>query len=85
MHGHVEFASQAAGLLPLAPMGCPFSFEKGEGPVLHKPIVKASDVDDDEPWWCEFATDANRRGAQAYATTAPLAVCRAALAALEER
>ena len=33
-------------LLPLAPMGCPFSFEKGEGPVLHKPIVKASDVDE---------------------------------------
>jgi uroporphyrinogen decarboxylase len=33
-------------LLPLDPMGCPFSFEKGEGPVLHKPIRQVSDVDD---------------------------------------
>src|SRR5438093_2855048 len=26
-------------LLPLEPMGAPFSFEKGEGPVVHAPIV----------------------------------------------
>ena len=32
-------------LLPLDPMGCPFSFEKGEGPVLHAPIREVADVD----------------------------------------
>lgn len=38
-------------------------------------------MDDPEPWWCEFATDGYERGAQAWANTMPLAVCRAALAA----
>ena len=31
-------------LLPLEPMGAPFSFEAGEGPVVHKPIRSAADV-----------------------------------------
>ena len=32
-------------LLPLEPMGIPFDFVKGEGPVIHGPIRSASDVD----------------------------------------
>ncbi len=32
-------------LLPLEPMGAPFSFEKGEGPVVHSPIVDRAGVD----------------------------------------
>ena len=31
-------------LLPLEPMGAPFSFEKGEGPVVHSPIRTVEDV-----------------------------------------
>ncbi len=31
-------------LLPLEPMGAPFSFEKGEGPVVHSPIRSVEDV-----------------------------------------
>ncbi len=31
-------------LLPLEPMGAPFSFEAGEGPVVHKPVRSAADV-----------------------------------------
>lgn len=32
-------------LLPLEPMGAPFSFEKGEGPVVHAPIRSHADVE----------------------------------------
>jgi len=32
-------------LLPLEPMGAPFEFAKGEGPVVHKPITNKADVD----------------------------------------
>ena len=32
-------------LLPLEPMGAPFSFEKGEGPVVHAPIVDRAGID----------------------------------------
>jgi len=32
-------------LLPLEPMGAPFEFAKGEGPVIHKPITNRADVD----------------------------------------
>lgn len=32
-------------LLPLEPMGAPFEFAKGEGPVVHKPIRSVEDVD----------------------------------------
>src|SRR5450432_1802476 len=32
-------------LLPLEPMGAPFEFEKGEGPVVHSPIKNHADVD----------------------------------------
>lgn len=32
-------------LLPLEPMGAPFSFEKGEGPVVHTPIVDRKGVE----------------------------------------
>jgi uroporphyrinogen decarboxylase len=31
-------------LLPLEPMGAPFSFEKGEGPVVHAPVRSHEDV-----------------------------------------
>lgn len=31
-------------LLPLEPMGAPFSFEKGEGPVVHAPVKTHEDV-----------------------------------------
>ena len=31
-------------LLPLEPMGLPFEFQAGEGPVVHKPIRSAADV-----------------------------------------
>lgn len=31
-------------LLPLEPMGAPFSFEAGEGPVVHKPVRTMADV-----------------------------------------
>ncbi|MRG94897.1 uroporphyrinogen decarboxylase [Polyangium spumosum] len=32
-------------LLPLEPMGAPFSFEKGEGPVIHAPVRDRADID----------------------------------------
>jgi uroporphyrinogen decarboxylase len=32
-------------LLPLQPMGAPFSFEKGEGPVVHSPVRTPADVE----------------------------------------
>lgn len=32
-------------LLPLEPMGAPFEFAQGEGPVVHHPIRTAADVD----------------------------------------
>jgi uroporphyrinogen decarboxylase len=32
-------------LLPLEPMGAPFSFEKGEGPVVHQPVRTRADVE----------------------------------------
>src|SRR3954471_9930367 len=32
-------------LLPLEPMGAPFEFAKGEGPVVHNPIVDRAGVD----------------------------------------
>src|SRR6478752_4685105 len=32
-------------LLPLEPMGAPFEFAKGEGPVIHKPVTSKADVD----------------------------------------
>jgi uroporphyrinogen decarboxylase len=32
-------------LLPLEPMGAPFEFAKGEGPVIHKPVSSRADVD----------------------------------------
>lgn len=32
-------------LLPLEPMGAPFSFEKGEGPVVHSPVTNHADVE----------------------------------------
>ena len=31
-------------LVPLAPMGIPFDFHKGEGPVVEKPVRTAGDV-----------------------------------------
>ncbi len=31
-------------LLPLEPMGIPFDFVKGEGPVIHKPVRTAADI-----------------------------------------
>jgi uroporphyrinogen decarboxylase len=33
-------------LLPLEPMGAPFEFAKGEGPVIHHPIASAAQIDD---------------------------------------
>ncbi|MCM2257758.1 MAG: uroporphyrinogen decarboxylase [Vicinamibacteria bacterium] len=32
-------------LLPLAPMGIPFDFQSGEGPVIEKPVRSAADVE----------------------------------------
>jgi len=32
-------------LLPLEPMGAPFEFAKGEGPVIHKPVASKADVE----------------------------------------
>jgi len=32
-------------LLPLEPMGAPFEFAKGEGPVIHEPITSKAQVD----------------------------------------
>ena len=31
-------------LVPLEPMGIPFDFHKGEGPVIEKPVRSAADV-----------------------------------------
>jgi uroporphyrinogen decarboxylase len=33
-------------LLPLEPMGAPFEFAKGEGPVIHRPVASAAHVDE---------------------------------------
>jgi uroporphyrinogen decarboxylase len=33
-------------LLPLEPMGAPFEFAAGEGPVIHKPVRTANDVEE---------------------------------------
>src|SRR5689334_1733111 len=33
-------------LLPLEPMGAPFEFAKGEGPVVHHPIQSRAQIDD---------------------------------------
>src|SRR4051794_6847127 len=32
-------------LLPLEPMGAPFEFAKGEGPVIHEPIARIEQID----------------------------------------
>src|SRR4051812_37749106 len=32
-------------LLPLEPMGAPFEFAKGEGPVIHSPVRSRADID----------------------------------------
>src|SRR5579871_5236501 len=32
-------------LLPLEPMGAPFEFAKGEGPVIHAPVRTRSDIE----------------------------------------
>lgn len=32
-------------LLPLEPMGAPFEFAKGEGPVVHRPVRTAADIE----------------------------------------
>jgi uroporphyrinogen decarboxylase len=32
-------------LLPLEPMGAPFEFAKGEGPVIHSPVASRADVE----------------------------------------
>src|SRR3954468_3401505 len=32
-------------LLPLEPMGAPFEFAKGEGPVIHEPISRKEQID----------------------------------------
>jgi len=32
-------------LLPLEPMGAPFEFAAGEGPVIHKPVRSAADIE----------------------------------------
>src|SRR3954464_10374829 len=32
-------------LLPLEPMGAPFEFAAGEGPVIHKPVQSRADID----------------------------------------
>src|SRR5262249_42476605 len=32
-------------LLPLEPMGAPFEFAKGEGPVIHAPVRTRADID----------------------------------------
>src|SRR5262249_18728181 len=32
-------------LLPLEPMGAPFEFAKGEGPVIHAPVASHADVE----------------------------------------
>src|SRR5215468_4116876 len=32
-------------LLPLEPMGAPFEFAKGEGPVIHKPVTSRAQID----------------------------------------
>jgi uroporphyrinogen decarboxylase len=32
-------------LLPLEPMGAPFEFAKGEGPVIHEPIARREQID----------------------------------------
>src|SRR4029079_10694216 len=32
-------------LLPLEPMGAPFEFAKGEGPVIHHPVSTRADID----------------------------------------
>jgi uroporphyrinogen decarboxylase len=33
-------------LLPLEPMGAPFEFAKGEGPVIHRPVSSKKDIDE---------------------------------------
>jgi uroporphyrinogen decarboxylase len=43
---HVDAAILFADLLlPLEPMGAPFEFQAGEGPVVHRPVRSAADVE----------------------------------------
>ena len=62
-------------LLPLEPMGVPFSFEEGEGPVIHKPVrdraaierLRVTDADE-----LLFVCDAIKQARRALAGRAPL-------------
>src|SRR5258708_17841306 len=45
-HGVGAAILSADILLPLEPMGAPFEFAKGEGPVIHRPVANASHVDE---------------------------------------
>ncbi|MBS2013968.1 MAG: uroporphyrinogen decarboxylase [Deltaproteobacteria bacterium] len=45
VHGFDAAILFADILLPLEPMGAPFEFAKGEGPVIHKPVTSKADVD----------------------------------------
>lgn len=62
-------------LLPLEPMGIPFSFEEGEGPVIHKPVRDRAAIeclrvtDGDE---LRFVYEAIRQARQALAGRVPL-------------
>ena len=62
-------------LLPLEPMGIPFSFEEGEGPVIHKPvrdraaIERLRVIDGDE---LQFVCDAIRQARRALNGRVPL-------------
>jgi uroporphyrinogen decarboxylase len=50
-------------LLPLEPMGAPFEFAKGEGPVVHEPVRTRADVDRlrvIDPGELEYVLDAIR-------------------------
>src|SRR5258708_10789370 len=45
-HGVGAAILSADILLPLEPMGAPFEFAKGEGPVIHRPVASAAHVDE---------------------------------------
>ena len=49
-------------LIPLAPMGIPFDFQKGEGPVIEKPVRSAAGVAaaTSRACWCSRARAAWR-------------------------